>query len=349
MRASTAPEHSAPAPSEQAAPTTPEVLRSGAPSLISRIFAIVLRFTLRPWIAFSAALSAFVIRHGPSGIEMWRIWSPVTAISDWIGVISPAPRGTTIERVRLPSCGAELIRARGVERGGPVVLYFHGGGYVACGLRSHRRMVARLSAAGGATVLNVAYRLLPRAELKHAVEDGVAGYQRLLKDGIEPERILFAGDSAGGGLSFLVAVATREHGLPMPAGIVGISPWGELDCESKLDHPNARTDPLIPIKAAGFVVDQLIRRGGDLDPQLSPIHLDLAGLPPVLIHVGTTEVLELDAVNLAERLAAAGVPVTLKHWQGQVHDFQLLGTDLLPEARQAIREIGEFVKQVTPA
>jgi acetyl esterase/lipase len=191
--------------------------------------------------------------------------------------------------------------------------------------------------------------LLPRAELKHAIEDGVHAYQKLLDDGIEPSQIVLAGDSAGGGLSFLIANATRAEGLPMPAGIVAISPWGDLDSTDKLTHHNARTDPLIPIKAAAFVVEKLMQKGGELDPMLSPINLDLSGLPPVLIHVGTTEVLELDALNLGDRLAEAGVPVRVKLWRGQVHDFQLLGVDLLPEARAAIREIGEFVSQTTSA
>jgi acetyl esterase/lipase len=91
----------------------------------------------------------------------------------------------------------------------------------------------------------------------------------------------------------------------------------------------------------------LIAKGETLDPLLSPVNLDLAGLPPALIHVGTTEILELDALTLGDRLAEAGVPVRVKLWQGQVHDFHLLGLDFLPEARQAIAEIGEFVRRTT--
>jgi acetyl esterase/lipase len=350
MSASTASEPSAPPPYERPAAPAPEIVRSGAPSLISRLFAIVLRITLRPWIALSAWLSGIGIRIGPPGVEMWRIWETmIRLMTDSIAALNPAPRDTVIERVNLPACKAELVRARDVAPGGPYVLYFHGGGYVACGLSSHRRLVARISRAAGATVFNVAYRLLPRSAIKLAIEDGVAAYRKLLEDGIEPSQIVIAGDSAGGGLSFLIANATRAEGLPMPAGIVAISPWGDLDSTDKLTHRNARTDPLIPIKAAAFVVDRLIRKGGELDQQLSPINLDLSGLPPVLIHVGTTEVLELDALNLGERLAEAGVPVRVKLWQGQVHDFQLLGVDLLPEARAAIAEIGEFVSQATSA
>jgi acetyl esterase/lipase len=234
-----------------------------------------------------------------------------------------------------------------VTQGGPYILYFHGGGYVACGLASHRRLVARLSQAADATVFNVAYRLLPRAAITIALEDAVDGYRRLLEDGIEPGQVVFAGDSAGGGLAFRAAVAVRDAGLPVPAGVVGISPWADLDGTAKLEHRNARADPLIPVRAIESIVKVLIAKGETLDPLLSPVNLDLAGLPPALIHVGTTEILELDALTLGDRLAEAGVPVRVKLWQGQVHDFHLLGLDFLPEARQAIAEIGEFVRRTT--
>jgi acetyl esterase/lipase len=332
---------------EPPAVARPEILHSGRASLISVVFAWVLRVTLRPLIAIGAATSALAIRFGPAGIEMWPVWTAFLRFTDWDGPFARPPRGTEIERVRLPACDAELVRAPGVQAGGPVVLYFHGGGYVACGIASHRRLAASISKAAAASVFNVGYRLLPRSAITLAIEDGVAAYRKLLEDGIAAERIVFAGDSAGGGLSFLVAVATREEGLPMPAGIVGISPWTELDPAAKLAHPNVRRDAVVPVKTLSFVVDKLISKGAALDAQLSPIELDLHGLPPTLIHAGTAEVLELDARKLAARLAAAGVPVTVKLWQGQVHDFQLIGLELLPEARQAIDEIGAFVGRVT--
>jgi len=327
--------------------TEPEILHSGRASLISVVFAWLLRITLRPLIAVGAATSALAIRLGPAGIEMWPVWTSLLRFTDWDGPFARPPRGTEIERVRLPACDAELIRAPGVQAGGPVVLYFHGGGYVACGIASHRRLAAQISRAAGASVFNVGYRLLPRSAIMLAIEDGVAAYRKVLDDGIGSERIVFAGDSAGGGLSFLVAAATRDAGLPMPAGIVGISPWAEIDPATKLGHPNARRDAVVPVKTLSFIVDKLISKGDALGALLSPVNLDLHGFPPTLIHAGTAEVLALDARNLADRLAGAGVPVTLKLWQGQVHDFQLIGLGRLPEARQAIDEIGAFVGRVT--
>jgi acetyl esterase/lipase len=270
-----------------------------------------------------------------------RFWT------DTILARAPVPRGTTLERVALPNCAAEIVRARDVAADGPYILYFHGGGYVACGLNSHRRLVARLSQAAGATVLNVEYRLLPRSPITLAIDDAVDGYRTLLVDGVAPNRIVFAGDSAGGGLSFLAAAAVRDRGLPVPAAIVGISPWTNFDSAGKRAHRNVRRDAVIPVSVLVSIAEVLIAKGAPLDPLLSPVNLDLAGLPPVLIHAGTAEILELDALDLGDRLAEAGVPTRVKLWQGQAHDFQFVGVDVLPEARQAIGEIGEFVKGQT--
>jgi acetyl esterase/lipase len=327
-------------------PRAPEIHRSATPSLISRVFAIWLRLTMRPFIAAWAAVSALVVRYGPKGVELWPVWTRILRGTDW-GGFARLPRGTTVEKVRLPACDAELVRAANARADGPVVLYFHGGGYVACGLASHRRLVAQISRATGGPVFNVGYRLLPRSAIKLAIEDGVGAYRKLLEDGIEPGRIVLAGDSAGGGLSFLVAVATKSEGLPMPGGIVGISPWTNLDATDKVHHGNARRDAVIPVRTLSFIVEQLIQKGDPSDDSISPVNLDLTGLPPTLIHAGTAEVLEVDALNIASRLSAAGVPVQLKLWEGQVHDFQLIGLDVLPEARRAIREIGAFVRSTT--
>ena len=311
-----------------------------------------MRWTMRPILVIAIAVWGFAMRRGPAGIEMWRLWSWLSAAGDWLYGLAPLHRGTTVRRIRLPECAAEYVRAPGlpsIPRDATAVLYTHGGGYVAGGLGAYRRFTSVLSSITGATVLNVGYRLLPRFPITHAIEDGVSAYRRLLADGYAPERIVLAGDSAGGGLSFLVAHAVAAAGLPRPAAVIGLSPWADLDVAAKLAHASSATDPVIPIHTAGFVVEQLVQRGAALDLDLSPVNLDLGNLPPALIHVGTTEVLALDAVALADRLAACDVPVTLKHWVGQVHVFQILALDVLPEARQALAEIAAFIAERTGA
>jgi acetyl esterase/lipase len=306
-----------------------------------------MRLVLRPLITLSATVSGLGIRFGPRGIEMWPLWAWFHSAGDSLGRLAPLARGARIERIRLPGCRADYVRAPGVDRGTRAILYMHGGGFVAGGLGTYRRFASILSTSTDATVLNVGYRLLPRSPITHAIEDGMAGYRRLLEDGFEPQDIVIGGDSAGGGLVFLVAYAIVSSGLPSPAGLFALSPWADLDVAEKLAHASARRDPVIPIRAAGFVVEKLVQKGAALDRELSPVNLDLRGLPPVLIHVGTTEVLAVDAIKLARVLDRAGVPVTLKHWHGQVHDFQVLGLDVVPEARRSLKEIGTFVARLT--
>lgn len=258
------------------------------------------------------------------------------------------PRGTRVRRVKLQRCPAEWVIARpndDRDTGQAVVLYFHGGLFLAAGLRTHRRLVARISAAaGGAAVLNVAYRLVPKAVLADMIDDGLAAYRWLLDQGVPASRIVVAGDSAGGFLAFAVPLAARDAGLPAPAGLVGLSPMTDLDHAARDAHANAALDP--------FMTPEVFRlfdrhvASGRLDPSLAPVHANLAGLPPVLMQLGSIEVLLADAEKMAERLTVAGVPCKLQIWEGQFHDFQV-AADLLPEGRAAIGEIAAFIRRVT--
>ncbi|WP_069161262.1 alpha/beta hydrolase [Nocardia altamirensis] len=225
------------------------------------------------------------------------------------------------------------------------ILYFHGGGFIACGLRTHRRIVSRLARASGMPVLNVAYRQLPHAHITESIADGVAAYRYLLSRGFPGARIIVAGDSAGGGLAFSVTLAARDAGLPMPGGITAVAPWADLDTTGKRAHPNARRDPVIPVRGLDLVVRRGFHVDGTLDPAWSPVNHDFTGLPPVLILVGSTEVLLADAEQLAARCDQANVVCRLQIWDRQAHVF-VAGADLLPEGRAAFREIGAFHQQL---
>lgn len=324
-----------------------EVDWSAEASTASRALNLAVRTSVKPSLTLALTAGETALRIGPRGIEQWRVWAKLLALTDAAGRLLPPPGGTTTEHVDLGGCAAEWVQAPGVSSPQRVVLYFHGGAYIVGGLASHRRFVAGLGAAADARVLNVGYRQLPRWPLEITIADGVAAYRHVLEDGIDSDRVVFAGDSAGGGLAFLVALAAREQGLPRPAGIVALSPWADLDAAGKRERPEAVGEPLPMLRLTAFVADALIAKGDPLDAELSPIHRDLSAFPPVLIHVGTTEVLQADAAVLAERLAAAGVTVSLKYWRGQIHDFQFFGS-LVPEARMAVDEIGSFVKRLTP-
>jgi acetyl esterase/lipase len=204
--------------------------------------------------------------------------------------------------------------------------------------------VSRIAEACRLPVLSVGYRQLPTVRLAGSVRDCLSVYRNLLAEGFDPARIVLAGDSAGGYLAFATALAAATEGLPGPAGIVALSPWLDFDCATKLAHPNAARDAYAPAQRLPLLA-KLLGVDPDVDPRLSPVNGDLAGLPPVLLIASECEMLRCDAELMAERLAAADVPVTLQIWAGQVHAFPVLG-DLLPESTAAIQEVGAFVRGV---
>jgi acetyl esterase/lipase len=302
-------------------------------SLRSRAVAAGVRGVLRPRLTRAAGAP-----FGPA--ELRR----AAAIDKFAGRFRP-PRGIRHEAVKLDGFGAEWVHGPGVppQRDGGVILYFHGGGWVSCGLNTHRRMIAWMSTAARVPALSVDYRMIPAVKFDEEVEDCVTAYRWLLDQGHRPEQIVVAGDSAGGYLAFAMPLRAREEGLPMPAGIVALSPMLDMDLATKRAHANAKLDP----SGAMLVLEQLVEAilGGldPLDPRISPIRADLTGLPPTFISAGSTEVLYCDAEAMAHRLAEAGVECTLQVWDRQLHVFQMFGP-LLPESRTALRDIGRFVR-----
>lgn len=255
----------------------------------------------------------------------------------------PTPRKVRYEKVEFAGFTGEWVRPEHARDG--VLLYFHGGAFVACGLATHRPAVARIAQAAGLPVLSVAYRQLPAVPLSGSAEDCLTVYRGLLAEGVDPARIVLAGDSAGGHLTFATALRALADGLPGPAGIVALSPWLDFDCTAKLAHPNATRDAYAPVSRLARLTELL---GVTTDPRLSPVNGDLTGLPPTLLIAAESEMLRCDAELMADRLAAADVPVTLQIWAGQVHAFPVLA-DLLPESLAAIREIGAFVRALLTA
>lgn len=223
------------------------------------------------------------------------------------------------------------------------ILYLHGGGLLACGLNTHRRLVARLAREAGVPLLNVDYRQIPQAHVTETLEDCLTAYNHLLDQGFSPDRIVLAGDSAGGGLAFSLALALRDRGLPIPAGIVGISPWANYDSALRLAHPNDRTEAALPARAYALPVKWGVMVDGVLDPTWSPVNHRFDGLPPVMVQVGSTEVVRSDTELLALRCAEAGVPMELQFWDNAFHVFQV-AADVLPDARDAIADLAEFIR-----
>jgi len=259
--------------------------------------------------------------------------------------VFPTPPDVKVETIAAPARPAEWLTPPGV-RTDAVVLYLHGGGYVIGSPRSHRHLAAAIARSAGTRALLLDYRLAPEHPFPAALEDSVAAYQWLLGQGIAPERVVVAGDSAGGGLTVATLLALRDRGLPRPAGGVCISPWVDLTNSAASYVTRAAADPIVTRDAIEGLTQAYIGAGDRKAPLVSPLYADLAGLPPLLVHVGSDEVLLDDALGLGERARKAGVDVQVEEWPAMIHVWHWF-QPMLEEAERATQAIGAFVRART--
>lgn len=255
----------------------------------------------------------------------------------------PLPDDVTTSAVHAGGVPAEWVVAPGADPQ-RVVLYLHGGGYVIGSLATHRGLAGRLSRAAAARVLLLAYRLAPEHPFPAAVEDATAAYRWLLAAGINPARMAIAGDSAGGGLTVATLVALRDAGAPLPAAGVCLSPWTDLEGTGASVTTKAHVDPLVQQDRLLQLATWYLGGANPRTPLAAPLYADLQGLPPLLVQVGTAEILLDDATRLADRAKAAGVKVTLEAWEDMIHVWQLFAP-MLQEGQRAIDGIGAFVRK----
>jgi monoterpene epsilon-lactone hydrolase len=227
-----------------------------------------------------------------------------------------------------------------------VLVYFHGGGYKVGSVRSHRDLMARLSQSAQCRVLGVNYRLSPEHRFPAPVEDAVAVYEWLLKQGVPAQRVALAGDSAGGGLAAAAMLSLRERGRSLPGAAVMLSAWTDLTGESDSYVTRAAIDPIHQREMIlGSARNYLGAGDNPRDPLASPLFGDLSGFPPVLLQVGDRETVLGDSTRFADKAHPAGVEVELEVYDNMIHVFQQF-SDLLPEAQQAIDSIGRFLTMV---
>lgn len=256
--------------------------------------------------------------------------------------VFPTPPEVKVERVSAPAAPAEWLRPPGAVAG-RVVLYLHGGGYVIGSPRSHRHLAAAIASAAAASALLLDYRLAPEHPYPAAVDDATAAYRWLLDQGIAPEHVVIAGDSAGGGLTVATLLALREARVPLPAGGVCISPWVDLTCSGESYRTKAGVDPIVQQAGVAEMAQAYLGTASPRTPLASPLFADLRGLPPLLIHVGSDEVLLDDAVQLAARAKAAGVETTIEVWERMIHVWHWF-LPMLDEAHAAVETIGRFTR-----
>ena len=229
-----------------------------------------------------------------------------------------------------------------------VVLYLHGGGYTIGSIASYRSYTGRLARASQSRLLSVGYRLAPEHPFPAALDDAVSSYHWLLDQGISPSRISVVGDSAGGGLALSMAIAIRDAGAPTPASIVAIGPSTDLAKEGASMKERAHLDPIVTYESSmAHALRYVGPRGNLKHPLASPLYADLRGLPPLLIMVGTHEALFDDSTRFAAKAEAAGVEVQLDIWEEMIHVWPFFA-DILPEGRQAIDKIGDYIRARVP-
>ena len=272
-----------------------------------------------PWpIPFQRAWLELVSRVNRASDDAETEWRTAEGLTTMVA----RPRGTTPETA---------------------VLYLHGGAYCVGSPSTHRGLITHLAVAAHAAVYAPDYRLAPESPHPAALEDALLCYERMIDHGHDPSRIALAGDSAGGGLALATAIAIRDEGLISPAAIVLISPWVDLTCRSKSRTEKERIDPTI---RNSWSLDCARRYAGGRpldDPACSPLFASHRGLPPVLIQVGSDEVVLDDSLDLAERCRAARVDVTLEVYEGMWHIFQT-SVGVMAKSDEAVGEIVDFLR-----
>jgi epsilon-lactone hydrolase len=224
-----------------------------------------------------------------------------------------------------------------------IILYFHGGGFIAGSPETHRTLVARLCDAGFARAFSVAYRLAPEYVFPAGLRDGVDAYRALLQKGVEPSSIVLAGDDAGGGLAFASLLAIRNGGMPMPAGCVAMSPWVDLTLSGWSVLTNAKSDMARSWDLLFLTARHYLKKQSPADPYASPIYASFRDFPPVMVHAGSLEILRDDASRIGDKAAEANVPISVEIYDGMQHLFQ--ADSELQEAKVSLQRLGQFIRQ----
>jgi acetyl esterase/lipase len=228
---------------------------------------------------------------------------------------------------------------------GRTILFFHGGGYIAGSPRSHRLLTTRIAAEAAAQLFSMDYRLAPEHPYPAALEDAQQAYRALLKQGVSPHQLVVGGDSAGAGLAIALLLALRETDVPLPAAAFCLSPLFDLSCDNAAKRANVASDYL-NLHVVRCSANSYLGGADPYQPLASPLHADLQGLPPLLLQAGSTELLVDDALQFAERAAAANVDVQLNVAHYMIHVYQFLH-QIVPEANAAVKQIGQFVRAQT--
>ena len=254
----------------------------------------------------------------------------------------PLAGGCTTESLNFDGVPAERITPANATSG-KALLYLHGGGHMFGSIKSHRSFVSRLATAARVTAFHIDYRLAPENPYPAAIEDALKAYRRILAMGFTADNLIVGGESAGGNLAAALLLKVREEKLPQPAGLYLLSPWLDMTTTAESYRKVGTRDPMITREGIELVAKAYL--GGQADNTLtSPVRADLAGLPPMLIQVGSEEVLLSDSIAFANNAAMAGIEVKLHVAPEMPHAFPLFHV-LLRAGLAAIDEAGDWMRQ----
>lgn len=224
------------------------------------------------------------------------------------------------------------------------ILYLHGGAYALGSVNSHRELIARLVISTKCSALAINYRLAPEHPYPAALEDTISAYKWILSKGINPSRVVIAGDSAGGGLAIAALIALRDEGILLPAGAFCFSPWLDLTLRGDSANKNQKLDPILSSVILQEYANNYISGNKATNPLISPIFANLKNLPPILIQSGKNEILLDDTLRFCEKALQAGIAIQWKIWDDMFHVFQLFS--FLPETQKSLEQVSAFVSSV---
>lgn len=287
--------------------------------------------------AMGRVLGAWVFREGIPAPVARRRMELVTG-----GV--PLGRGVTVQPATLGGVPCERITA---GSGGLTLLYLHGGAYVVGSPRTHRAVVAPLARALGATAWVVDYRLAPEHPHPAALDDALAAYRALLADRVAPERLVVAGESAGGALTLALAMALRDAGDPLPAALGVMCPWIDLPADLAGRRPPAPREPILDAGMLAQAARDYAAGADPASPLISPLHGDLRGLPPIVLSSAADDLLIDDADALERRAREAGARLVHQRHRGVWHAFHAFA-GVMPRAQRAIGAFAAALRDELP-
>lgn len=248
-----------------------------------------------------------------------------------------------VEHLELGTCMCALVRPANSHTD-QVLLHMHGGAFFAGSLETHLPLASELALRCNARVFLIDYRLAPEHPYPAALEDGIAAYQALLDLDVDPKNITLVGDSAGAAHILAMAVYARNEGMPLPGGMVMISPFVDMTLSSQSIQSKAKADPMLSVVPLQRGVSAYCGEELAADPKVSPVFAELEDLPPMFIQVGSDEILLGDALLLERRAKEAGVPVSCTVHDGMWHNFQMFSA-YVEKADKALWAIADFVRR----